>query len=790
MKHTLSRIALLTALLSFPWPAAAALSVQIADTIAGLGAPILVEGLPKNAQVSLSVSGPDGRTELAATADATGEAKTTLKPADTEIAGLYTVNVRQGGSTIGTAQFEVMPDTFDTEMSDIRSMQKTIDADGSDEAAVIVTLRDRYGNPLPDRPVTLLSSRPSDAIESDSSETDSRGQQRFYVSASKAGSMTLRALDLLSGAPLQSTATLVVGENAYGGNDEEYDVSPSRVKRSPLTAQISNFDVIERFEITAPATMVAGEEAPKVAIRAVDRNGATVQDYTGTVRFDAPNDPDAVLPGLGRYTFRESNLGQKEFPITLKFSTAGEQTLRVEDENDPTIYGEVVIMVTGGTGHNAGPNTIEITNFQDGDTIASRNITLEGIGPKFANLIVQGGEEDVEGDTDADGRFAIPITLKEGQRDFTIRVRDESGRYDSGPLLLSIDGDAPEIKKVMLAPENPQPNEQVLVTVESDPKLSKVTVRLPDGPEVSLLELSMTPGTYQGFLTAPAIAGTYQPIVAATDTSGNVTEVRTMLTIVRAGLSKVLGLQAEPKLNSVGLRWDGVPGGVDSYRIYVGESPTDFLYTLETGRDVSRATVAGLSPGKIYYFAVTALKNGEESSETSDLAEVRVLGLSLEVAPQNSSLVLKWPMVSSQLPLSSYLIEYGVEEGNFTEKRLINGELKTFTIRDLLNGVTYFIRLTPVTITGDQLMDLAASGEGTPNGTGFQVGPTDPIPFDPANPPMPHKPVALDGTGVPSFIWWLIVSAALVCGYFVWHRNRSLRHSDAFLKAVQLQYHR
>lgn len=785
MKHTLSRIALTTALLSLPWQAAAALSVQVADTIAGLGAPIRLEGLPANAQVSVSVSGPDGRTELSAMSDATGEAETLLKPAATEMAGMYTVSVKQGGSSIGGAEFEVMPDTFDASMSDIRSMQSSIEADGSDEAVVVVTLRDRYGNALPDRPVTLVSSRTSDGIESDASETDSRGQQRFYVTAAKAGTITLRALDLLSGSPLQSTASIAAG-GSFGGDDEEY----VPVKRNTLTAQLGTFDIIDRFEVTAPRTMVAGEEAPKVSVRAVDRNGATVQDYTGTVRFDAPEDPDAVLPGLGRYTFRESNLGQKEFPITLKFSTAGEQTLRVEDENDPTIYGEVTITVTGGNGHNAGSDKIEITNYKDGDTISSLDITLEGNGPRLANLVVTGGNKDVEGDTDSNGRFSIPVTLKAGQRDYTIRIRDESGRYDSGPLVLKIDSDGPEIRMVKLAPDQPQPNEQVLVSVETDTKQPKVTVRLPDGPEVPLMELTMTPGTYQGFLMAPPTPGAYQPVVSATDSAGNMTEVRTMLTVVKAGMPKVLGLQAEPRINSVGLRWEGVPGGVDSYRIYVGESPTDFIYTLETGRDVSRATVAGLNPGKVYYFAVTALKDGEESAEKSDLVEVRVLGLSLNVTEQNSSLVLQWPEVSTQLPLASYLIEYGVEEGNFTERRLINGELKTFTLRDLLNGVTYFIRLTPVTITGDQLNDLAADGQGTPNGAGFQVGPGDPIPFDPANPPMQHKPTELNNTGVPSFLWWFAGAVALAIGYITWLRRRNASRSEAFLRAVQLQYQR
>jgi hypothetical protein len=790
MRTTLSKLALSAMLLSFPWPAIAAVSVQAGDGIAGLGAAVRMTGLPSDTEIDVGVSTPEGNIQLTAESDAKGEAIVTLKPSQTEMAGIYTVTAREGTQQLGKTSFEVMPDTMDSDASDIRALQKTIEADARDQAVIVVTLRDRFGNPLQGRPVTLISSRTSDDIESDTSETDARGQQRFYVSASKEGTITLRALDLLSGAPLASSATVIAGD-AYGmgGYEEEQASVPARKTTSRLAAQLTAFDVIDRFEITAPAVMTAGEEAPKVSVRAVDKNGNTVQDYTGTVRFDAPGDPNAVLPALGRYTFKDSDLGEKSFPITLKFSAVGQQTLRVEDEQDPTLYGEAVVTVRGGDGHSAAGEGIEITSHKDNDTVNSFEITLKGTGPKLVNLIVTGGTEDVEGETDANGLFSIPVTLDSTKTQFTLRVREESDNYASAPLNLKLDSSGPQIQ-VTIAPDKPVTGEQVLVTVESEPKLAKVSVKLPEGLETLLVEMSTVPGRYQGFLTAPTEPGSYQPIVTATDASGNSTEVRTTLNVTKAGLAKVEGLQAEAKINSVLLQWQGIEGGADGYRIYVGESPADFLYTLDTGRDVSRATVAGLSAGKVYYFAATAIKDGEESTDKSDIIQSRVLGLALEVKAQDSSLVLTWPEVSSQLPLSAYLVEYGVEENTLTERRLINGELKTYTVRDLLNGVHYFVRLTPVTITGDQLTDLAASGDGTPDGSAFTAGPGDPIPFDPKNPPITKKPVVLNQTGVPPFLWWLIGSFALACAGAAWLRHRNLRHSAAFLKSVQLKYQR
>lgn len=793
MKHTLTRLTLTAYLMTLPFTAIAAGSVQVADSIAGLGANIRLSGFPPNANLSLDVETPEDLLTLSARTDARGEGVAMLGSAQTEAAGEYRVTVSSTGGMGGASNFEVMPDTVDTRMSLIRTLAKSIEADGSDQAVVVVSLSDRFGNPLAGRPVTLVSSRTDDMIETDASETDVHGEQHFYVSTMKEGTLTLRALDLLSGGVLQSSVTVTAGSRyAIGGNE-------TTASRSRYVAQLSDFDIIDRFEITAPREMTAGEEAPKISVRAIDRDGNTVQDYLGTIRFDAPNDPDAVLPGLGRYVFKDADLGEKNFPITLKFTQPGEQTLRVEDEQDPTIYGETTIIVTGGGTNPAASDKILITSHEDGETVSSTSIILQGTGPRLTNLIVTGGDrEEYLGDTDTAGRFSIPLTLDGSKPQATLRVRDDSGRYSSDPLILNIDTDGPEIEKVTLSPDDPVTNDKILVTVESEPSLPSVTVKLQGDEAVVLVETEDSPGEYKGFLTAPAEPGTYQPIVTATDAAGNSSEVRTMFEARKPGLPKVRNLRGEGKINSVSLQWDPVDMEIDEYRVYVGETPTDFLYSLDTGRDVTQATVAGLGAGKSYYFAVTALKGDDESPEKSDVFEARVLGLTLDITPQDSSLLVQWPELSTQLPLSSYLLEYGVEDGNYSEKRLINGELKAYTIRDLINGVTYFVQLTPVTITGDRLTDLAAKGEGTPNGSGFTPGASDPIPFDPDNlPPFAggsnggggiQKPGNLNNSGVPDFLWWFAAAAGLGGAYVGWMQRQSRRHSAAFLRQIQAHY--
>ncbi|HMQ28975.1 MAG TPA: fibronectin type III domain-containing protein, partial [Acidimicrobiales bacterium] len=127
---------------------------------------------------------------------------------------------------------------------------------------------------------------------------------------------------------------------------------------------------------------------------------------------------------------------------------------------------------------------------------------------------------------------------------------------------------------------------------------------------------------------APA-AGAYQPLVKAVDAAGNATELRTTLAVGAVGLPTVQKLRADSRARAVELKWDAVAENVDQYRIYVGEDEDDFAYTLETGKVTTKATIAGLVPGKVYYFAVTALKDELESREKSNVVSGQALGLGL-----------------------------------------------------------------------------------------------------------------------------------------------------------------
>ncbi len=791
-KHTVSAL-LIVVLTLTPLSAIAQGGAELIvdDSIAGIGTLVDAHGA-QGSEATLVVQSPDGDKKSVRMPLQNGAGSMTIPGSLTRTAGTYRIALTQDGETIASTTAAVLPESMDPVSSTLQADTRHIDADGRDEATVEVQLTDAYGNVLPGRPVTLISSRPDDYVTPLSHETDNDGIQAFAISTKEEGTVALRALDLLSGNLLAASLEINAG---YGrGGDDDYAPASKHVSGQRMYyAQVSSgFDVIDGFEVTAPATMTAGVEAPKVTIRAVDRDGNIVEDYVGTVVFSS-TDPDATLPNFGKYTFKQRDLGVKEFALVLKFRANGKQTFRVEDQNDDRISGEAEVTVSGGASGNTGTRNITVTSHKDGDSVSATQITLTGTAPALSNLIVMGGTEDVAGASDETGRFSIPVTLSATQRDFTIRIRDDAGRSDSGPIHLILDQQDPELKDIVFSPDEPQAGDKILVTVESEPKLKSVTMRLDNGLDAQpvVLKETGTTGSYQAVFTVDE-AGAYQPIFTADDAAGNRTELRAILTVGIQSLPIVQNVRAEPRLNAVALEWDALTVPLDGYRVYVGDKEDNFLYTLDTQSLTTKATVAGLTPGRTYFFAVTAVKGDSESKEKSKLVQATVLGLTLEVGPLDGALAIKWSNLKADVPLASYLLEFGVQGEEFTESRFLNGELREYTLRDLLNAIPYQLRLTPISVTGQKLDDLAATGEGTPSakGAGFKPSAADPIPFiDSVHPggvaqPAPHTP----GSGIPPFAWYLMAAAGCAGVYLRLRHRHNVQKTAAFLNAIQSQY--
>lgn len=788
-KHIL-RITVALTLLLAPLSATAATLQALTDSIAGLGAEISIVG-DAHHRYDVVVF-PEGAPEfvLPTTADAKGKATVFVPGKNTVRSGMYHATLAENGKQIAETAFVVLPDVLDPDASTVDVRNYNIAADGRDEAEVTVTLSDRFGNPLPGRPVELIGTG-DERSQAESSETDARGRIRYFVSTRVPGVTTLRAYDVLSATVLTDRAEIQAGGYAIGGTRYDADLLDRTY------AQSSDFDVIERFVITVdPPKLAVNEVARNVLIQAVDRTGSIDQSYTADhVRIYSPTDAGASLPGFedgyGDMNFTPRERGEKNLHLVVSFKRPGTQVLRVEDRTNPNriISGEVTVNVYGEASGNVG-NSITVTSHADGDAVPSRELELLGATDGFVNLnVMVNGVDAAQGETDQTGAFSIPLTLTDTVTGaFTIRIQDDTHRLDSGPIGLTLDTEDPEIASVTFTPEHPVEGSDMLVVAASEPKLASMTVSFGKDEE-TLTEDPKKPGTYQALIEAPA-AGTYQPTVIARDRAGNMTQVKTPLIVSALGLPQVKRVRAQGRANAVELTWDPVTSeDIEGYRIYVGEEEDNFLYTLDTKRVTDTVIVASLKPATTYYFAVTALKGDRESAEKSETATALVLGTKLNVTENDGALLLEWAF-PEETPLQAFLLEYGVAENAYTEKRILNGALRAFTLRDLLNGVEYHLRLTPIAASGDPLTDLAALGSGTPNATvaGFHAAATDPIPFDPDDLPpsndlhagAPRLPII----GLPPIAFWIGLGLAGVFLLMHWHRRRTLRLTQDFLRAM------
>ncbi|MDD5469724.1 MAG: fibronectin type III domain-containing protein [Candidatus Peribacteraceae bacterium] len=785
-------------------------TITAKDSVAGLGTDVTVYEAPAGAD--LVVIPPFGSEFIHGIK--AGEDPATLRIPGNELeeAGTYTLSVETKEGSIAEATFEVLHDTVDLSASSLQADRDELRIDAGDAATVSVILRDRFGNTIPNRPVKLISSRSSDAIRDLGKQTDARGEQQFTVTATEAGSMTLRAVDLFSGNALDAELTIAAG-TLSSGRGGPYDVQrtvhsmyqPSvptgtqmigNIAGRALYGQLVPFDVVEGFVISAPREMQTNVDE-SMTITAVDRNGRIVEDYTGTVNL-ASTDPNAILPSFGAVTFRGSDLGKKTLVLGLRFSTPGEHILYAEDSRNPNVNGETAIRVRGSSTVEP-KQTITITSPTQDSMVNSVHVTVEGMAAPFVNLIVTGGKDDAYGDTDAEGRFAIQIELNPKQLDHTLRVRDDSGQNDSGNLRIKLDVEPPNVSKFTFTPGDPEEGEDILVLVEAtDNSGNVVSATLEIDGETYELQPSFGSGAFQALISFEE-GKLYQPMLTVKDAAGNAKELVSAIEVRKRGLPIVQNVTAEAKPSGAIVQWDPVvlTEPVTGYRLYVGDSPTNFLYVLDTNTTV--ANIAGLKPGTKYFIAVTAVRGDLESDGKSEVIEVVPLGLSLTVTPGNGSLMLEWTSLSEDIPLSQFILEYGIEPEALTETRVINGNQATFTLRDLLNDITYYLKLTPVTVTGEILTETAANGEGTPTSSlgGFHPGPGDPIPDGLGSliqtdtlPPLalhegaPQQPA----TGFPALRWWILLAGILGAGMWYRNRRRSIRTTDAFLQTMHGQY--
>lgn len=776
-----------------PAVAAGTCSVSALDTVAGLGSQVTISNCGTSATVSVLVHGPAGSAHSEQrTLDQSGNATVLIPSKNTQTVGLYQV-IAAGQN----ASFTVIADRADDAHSMLSASPSSVNAGTASPVTVTAILRDRYDNPVAGRPMALLSNRISDDVTARSAQTDGDGRFLWTIRAMEAGQMTLIPYDIMSGRQLKLRADVrVTSGNSFG-------ISAALAQGGDETTDF-NAAIIDGFELSLPqgATSVKANELFTMTIRAM-QDGSVVRSYIGTLVVES-EDPDAELPKkgedplspeTGRVDMRSVDQGQRSVPLSFLLKRSGPQVIRVHDKLDPSLKGEITVNVLRGDG--SGDENIVILDPKDRSAVKGHTVMLQGRAPSLVNLKVKGGVVEVNGESDEEGVFRISVDLNPNDKEATLFVTSENGTYESLPLHIMVDTEAPVIGTITFDPAEGSTGKPATITVKSEPGLSSVTATLKD----AVTTLTETGSSYIGVITAPTEPGIFDVTVKATDSVGNETTMLTKWTVKPGEVPVVTGVTAEAQALSVLLKWKAVEDvDVGEYRVYIAnqKDPANFLYSVPTKQPVTSAVIRDLPLGEVYLFSLTAVNTeGQESVEKSKPVAASPIGIRFTATSGQSSLMLEWSTIPS-MPLDHYVLEYGTEPGNYPEKRSINGQAASTVLKDLINGVSYELKLTPVAVTGKILSEYAAVTRGTPGGTGFVAGTDDPVPdgvLDPLhsgaslNPPVQHIP-STTGSGIPSMVLGFMLVAAVAAG-LLWrsHRKQQLMTQE-FLRLMQERYQR
>ena len=255
-----------------------------------------------------------------------------------------------------------------------------------------------------------------------------------------------------------------------------------------------------------------------LTVTALDLSFAEVVDYTGTITFES-SDPDATLPG--DYTFSESDQGEVDFDLSFTLVNTGEQSITVSDTEDPLVFGEITITVTGEEAPTTSADTPVILIPSDGEVLNAAEVDVVGTAPAntevsiFDGTILKGTVE-----TDGDGNFTFTTEpLFDGTHTFMVQATVEGETLSSEEIRVTVDTTAPVIQDITLSPEEATPGERVEIEVETEESLDELKA-IVDQRTVTLTEGSI-PGTYEGSFIAPSEAGDYQVDLEITDLGGN-----------------------------------------------------------------------------------------------------------------------------------------------------------------------------------------------------------------------------------------------------------------------------
>ncbi len=619
--------------------------IEAGDTLAGLSNDITLQG-SKYQNLEVSLKKPDGSVlSLETVTNGQGEATVTVSEYHLRMAGIYQVAARQSDKeeAYGKAMsFEVYSGTV-SESNSSAQLSKQSAALG-ETVELDVTLMDAYDNPIDGHVVKVMSSSNSVSVYSPEYSTDENGHQVFYLTSTKKGVYDFSVFDSSINKTLTTQPKLAFsGSSDRGGSD---------VSLAAESGSVDGF-IVDGLESTTDVG-----DSQSITIKAVDADGFTVSDYTGTIRFSS-SDSSATLPN--DYTFLADDQGEHTFSLAVKFVTPGEQSLEVTDIEEFNLRGEATTEVSTNDDSGVDYNSdFESSDFErDGDftlispaagSYSSETLEVQGEAEYGYTAIIYMDEEEMgRVEVDFDNSFTYSLEdLKDGTYQLYVDIV-ELGAGDPGEEeivevietsdseKITIDTTAPELVSITSDPEdNLVAGDTVTITVLSEKQLEEASVVFEE--EIYALEETSTSGKYQVDLVLPDVEGEYTVDVILMDSLGNEVEHRDQMTLKvgasetetvveepvveeTVGVGTVTGLTVSSAPETILLSWEAAESELSLafYRVYYGPSADSLYAVSETYDSSTNWSILDLSGEEPYYFAVAAVDVEGNEGELSEV---------------------------------------------------------------------------------------------------------------------------------------------------------------------------
>lgn len=567
---------------------------------------------------------------------------------------------------------------------------------------VVATLRDTENQPATNRTVNLISSRATDSIRAIQATTDANGEAIFSVNAAKEGISSLTAIDQNSGVAVTERPRVVFLKqtNGIGGNYLKADTLAATT-----TTATTNSAVAYQGKIVAdfPAS-VAVNTPSDITVKITDLSGNTVTDFADGVTFTT-SDTDAILPK--DYTFKEVDKGTHTFANAVTFRAAGSKSFTITSTNVAVAPLTINVVVAGDAAEVDKP---VILNPTDGSTINSA-ITLQGLAPANSNLAAfVNSQYYAEGASDASGNFDIDLDLPDGEYSLTagVVISTDSVGSMSDPVSVTIDTTPPALTQIVLDPgETATTEDNISVIIQSEADLSAASVSI-NGKNI------VCSNEGDGFYQAKVGVlpeGDYPIAVTITDAAGNDAQFNNAATL-KVGSNLKITIEmvtATPKDKRVDISWEAPANQaeVNHYAIFYGVDAANLTQVFETTDNRTAWYIGELNNDTEYTFQIASLDaKGEANGYSNPFAATPTSQLGLTAAGCDTKLALTWkPQTNGAI--ASYQINYGIKTGEYTESQILpDGKNRSeWEMRDLINGVEYFITIRGVDAAGNVVFD-------------------------------------------------------------------------------------